>query len=169
DQHLLVVGGRQVEDSGRPGARRTGARPPAACAGERAAGGGGDPETVAGGREHHLLRLLAQTDPIDEVAHRQTVDGCDGQADGVTRLARRQAVATAGAHGIEEGHDPNVTPSYKKNHIDTPPSGHHLGSCPCPNRTTAPHTRPTDRCPREGPSAPSPAGAPPSCTGPSRR
>ena len=108
----LVLGRGQVEDAARLGAGGPLPCGPPARAGERATGGGRDPEAVAGGRVDDLLGLLAQADAVDQVALGQPVDGGDGEADGVARLAGRQPVATTRPEAVEEGHDTNVTPSY---------------------------------------------------------
>ena len=114
DEHLLVLGRRQVEDAARrrvggPGARRC-ARParanvrPAAVA---------DAEAVAGRGVDGLLGLLAQADAVDEVALREPVDGGDGEPDGVAASRGTTTRGDRPAGGCcSEGHGSNVTLSY---------------------------------------------------------
>ena len=87
DEHLLVLGRGQVEDAARRRGRRRG-RPAAAPAraGERAAGRRRGPEPAAGHGEDGLLGLLAQPDPVEQVALGQPVQRGDGVADRVARL-----------------------------------------------------------------------------------
>ena len=82
DEHLLVLGRREVEDAARP--RRRGAPAPdfprwPALAKTRPARRRG-PEAAAGHREDRLLGLPAQPDPVEEVALGQPVHRRDGVA-----------------------------------------------------------------------------------------
>src|SRR5262249_13127646 len=89
---------------------------PSSGAGERATRRGGGAEPAARDREHRLLGLLAQSDPVEQVAAREPVERRHGVPDRVARLAACDAVLPAvpasGTEVLEEQHADNVTPSY---------------------------------------------------------
>ncbi len=72
---------------------------------EGPAGGTGGLEAAAGHREHGLLGLPAQAEPVDDLALRELVQREHGQADRVAGLAAAQSVLAAGVPGgSDEGH-----------------------------------------------------------------
>ena len=116
DEHLLVLGGREVEDAlaGRRGS--AGACTLAAGLLELTARGRHRPEALAGAREDDLLGLLAQTDAVEEVALGQLVQRRHGVPDRVTLLSAGQPVPAGGRQARHEAladvHAANVTVSY---------------------------------------------------------
>ena len=99
DEHLLVLGRGQVEDArgcaGGGRGRRASPRLPARA--KVAAGGGDRLEAAAGRREDGLLGLLAQPEPVEQVALGEPVEAGDGEADRVARLSAATAVPAARA------------------------------------------------------------------------
>ena len=107
DEQLLVLGRGQVEDAPAPGGIGTGARPaPLPRAGEGAACGGRRTEAAAGDAEDHPLGLLADAQPVEDLALGELVHRGDGVPDRVPALARGDSVPGGGGHGV------TVTLSY---------------------------------------------------------
>ena len=110
DEHLLVVRGCQVEDAAVRGrARAVACTAAPAGPGEGAASGGRRTEAAAGHCEDGLLGLLADAEPVEQLALGQPVHGGDGVADRVAALAGRHSVAGRPGGG---GHEATVTTSY---------------------------------------------------------
>ena len=128
DQHLLVLGGRQVEDA----LRLRGRRPDAGLAlvarpRERAAGVGHRLEPAAGDREDRLLGRLAELDLVDQVALGEPVEAGDQVADRVALRRARHAVLAARLEAVDEGHAVTVTLSYTRGYTRSRGSGHSSG------------------------------------------
>jgi len=76
--------------------------PPLPRPGERPAGRGSRPEAAPGDREHRLLRLATQADPVEELAPGEPVQGGDGVPDRVAGLAAGDPVPAAGTQARSE-------------------------------------------------------------------
>ena len=125
DEQLLVLCGGQVELAGRLRRRSADACPAAlAGAGEGAAGPGHRAEPAAGDREHRLLGLLAQPQPVEEVGLGEPAQTGDEVSDRVARLRGRHPVPSARSKVLEQGHAPTVTPSYTAGYRCSGGSGH---------------------------------------------
>lgn len=115
DEHLLILGGCDVEQALVGSRADSLARDLLPGLGESATGGGDGPKAGARNREHSVFGSLAQAELVQELATGHLAHAVDEEPQGVTTLILAEAVLAAGVQWILHSlcwHGQNVTVSY---------------------------------------------------------